>query len=257
MKQVPILRITEMLATGYAIHAHRIAACTSAPQMAGRCYGVQDDLGRSWRLYAEDEVLAQDVVIGTDVGLVRQPTVSGEYQLRKGGIFWTLFAVKRGVPAPGVQVTAQQQRLSARALITAEDSRALERVGSWLAQPAGLPTAGDPLGQRFLEQWQDARPIIGAWHQRAEALHDGLQQWQGAGTESGVARPWLAEALADWDAYCWQLHELLELQQRLLGQAAPQIPSHLRQRGLERFAQLLTTAMASSALRTPIQAQAS
>lgn len=252
MKTIPIIRITDMLATSYGILSRAVVPLASSTGVSGQRYRVEGSDGRLWHVCLAGDSGAPGVAISTDARGVPSPSVVGTYHHRMGGHYWTVYALVSlcGVAGRRREV-ALRQALSAGPTF-AEDGRALERIGAWLAQPAALPPPSDGYGQAFMEHWWQARPWIAAWHERAEALHDVLaaslaEQACAAGTAD-----W-----ADWQAYRWRLHELLELQQRLLGAQAAHLPPALRQQGLDRLASLLGQGLPVRAGRAPRQARAS
>lgn len=118
------------------------------------------------------------------------------------------------------------------------DGRALERVGSWLAQPAGLPAATDILGQCFVDAWVRNRGQIAIFHARAERMHDALDQHATSETDAGVRQG--GRTGTAWQQHQRVLHGLVECQQMLLGPQAAAHPVAQRKQALRRLASLLT-----------------
>lgn len=120
-------------------------------------------------------------------------------------------------------------------------------MGSWLAQPAGLPAATDILGQGFVETWLRNRVHIAAMHACAEAMHDALAYHA---SPTGQA---LAGALPPGvgnEAYRHQrvLRHLVESQHLLLGCQARAYPVAVRRDALRRLNALLDAERARRAI---------
>lgn len=237
MKPVPVLRITDTLADGYALWARSVALRPGVGAAAGQTYEVEDHMGRYWRLQLEEGAGARHDVIGTFSGRRRQPQPSlrGEFSLRRAGMRWTLFAMS----APREPEESRDAMAAPTPVITAVEQQALERVGAWLAQPAALPPAQDALGQGFLDAWQQAVASTRIWHAVLEQGHDQLRQ-RGVMTAQGQ-QAWLQGAAA--------LLELVDLQRLLLGPRASAQPRALREQGLQQLQQLLGERL--PALATP------
>lgn len=226
MNPVPVLRITDTLADSYALWARSVASRPTRGAVSAQTFEVEDHLGRHWCLQVEEGSGARHDVIGTFSGRRRQPQPSlrGEYSLRRWGLRWTLFAMA----APPAACDDPQQADAVLTIRTA-DSLALERVGAWLAQPAGLPAAQDALAQAFVEQWQQAAVAARHWHAALEREHDAVRR-------DGVRSP------QQWNTWLRgrdALHELVELQRLLLGPRALLQPRTARELGLQRLQQLL------------------
>ncbi|GAB3046673.1 hypothetical protein [Stenotrophomonas tumulicola] len=116
------------------------------------------------------------------------------------------------------------------------DGRALERVGSWLAQPAGLPVATDILGQCFVDAWTRHRSQIATFHARAERMHDALDPQRNR--KADVQRA--VRICAAWQHHQRILRGLVECQQLLLGPQAAAHPVARRKQALRWLASLLT-----------------
>jgi len=227
MNPVPVLRITDTLADGYALWARSVAPRPAAGAVSAQTFDVEDHMGRRWCLQVDEGRGQRHDVIGTFSGRRRQPQPSlrGEYSVRRWGLRWTLFAM--AVP----QGDAERAHADAVAApsISAADSQALDRVGAWLSQPAGLPAARDALGAAFVQAWRESLHRLQPWHAALEQAHDTL-----------VAAP--VSTPACWNAWLQgrdSLHVLVELQRLLLGPRALSQPLLAREQGLARLQQLL------------------
>lgn len=153
-----------------------------------------------------------------------------------------LFIVREGPAQPARSDDGRRSRAvgvyRSRAVqacrIYERDGRAMERVGSWLHQPAGLPMARDILGQYFMEVWLDNRERILKLHQHAEGLHDACDGECGEQLgHAGVAQ------VGEWHRLRHVLQHLVECQRVLLGSQAQATPVALRRRALKRMRALL------------------
>ena len=229
MNQVPIVHATEMLTHAFGV---LVASLRRLPREAGDAmtrFDVTDDAGRQWRLEAAPDR--------------RRPDPSWAPCAIRWGRHWVLSEVSPQLgdgdvgqpelhkPAPGSAATPPGWECA--------DGRALERVGSWLAQPAGLPTATDILGQAFVDTWLRNRQHIATMHARAEALHDALGRHASAPGQEAAAGS-ISMPVCN-EAYRHQrvLRHLVDSQQLLLGRQAAAHPVALRRDALRRLDGLL------------------
>ncbi len=238
MKAIPIIRVTEMLAQRYALWARSVVHCPPVHADTGCMYQVESTDGRQWCLQVSDEAFARNDVLGSLLMREPHPSLRGEPSVCHRDQYWTLFALAQGesrrVPAAGPWPSAGLGLAASPPRLRAADTRVLDRVGGWIAQPAGLPTATDPLGGAFVQQWQQALAHVKPWHAYAESLHDALQaEMQALGCGADDPR-WL-----QWEQCCLLLHALQELQLLLLGPRARFQPQAIREQGVQRLAVLL------------------
>lgn len=157
MKSIPIVRVTELLATAYGIFVSEVVTerAAGASEFALATYRVRDVQGRAWRLSASGAAMA--AATGHTAGTVCRWGL--QWRVRREAC-----SRQESPPAPMCLASSVSNR----------ESGVLERVGSWLHQPAGLPPAFDIPGQAFVTLWHTHRPEIAALHSRAEARHDAL-----------------------------------------------------------------------------------
>ena len=229
MTPVPLIHITEMLASAFGIHASKVAPRQGACGELTYRYDITDDRGKRWLL----EVCSPPPAVA--------PPADGAAASRgrsavRWGRHWRVLPLDvsavggQGAPAP-----ASQRRLA----WSCADGRALERVGSWLAQPAGLPTATDILGQCFVDTLRRHRDLLAAMHAQAEALHDrfACHPEDGDDTDDSVT----LRATVGPEAYRHQrvLRHLVQTQECLLGPQAARFLTVQRWAALRELARLL------------------
>lgn len=237
MNQVPIVRVTEMLLSTFGIAATRVKPRRNDGGNVPWRFDVTDDACRSWQL---------TVSCRPPAGLPRSAR-----HVHHRGRHWTL------VPEPGgdqrpVEILRspgssgeQVQHTAPACTAPSADSRALERVGSWLAQPAGLPTATDIPGQSFVQLWARHRSLIGRIHLQAERRHDARCRDPGAQPlpcGEGIDAPAAALHL---------LRVLVDCQATVLGPQAAVYPIALRRACLRRLQHLLEAESARQGLGGP------
>lgn len=230
MNQVPIVHATEMLARAFGVVAASVRRQSSESEGVMARFDVVDDAGRRWQLEAAS--------LRRQAGRARVPGAT------RWGLHWVLREVLSARQPPRDATRPQPAGPVEPALPciphawACADGRALERVGSWLAQPAGLPTATDILGQAFVDMWLRNRQHIATMHARAEALHDALGRHASALDQAPArsASPGVCN-----EAYRHQrvLRHLVETQQLLFGQQAAAHPVAVRRDALRRLDTLL------------------
>jgi hypothetical protein len=229
MNQVPIVHATEMLARAFGVVAASVRRQSSDGEGVTARFDVVDDAGRQWRLEAAP--------------VRRQAGHAWPLGATRWGRHWVLKEVLAGQDGLGDATPPQPDRVEpAHSCIPhaweCADGRALERVGSWLAQPAGLPTATDIPGQAFVDMWLRNRQHIATMHARAEALHDALARHASALDQAAAGA---ATSRVCNEAYRHQrvLRHLVETQQLLLGPQAAVHPVAARRDALRRLNALL------------------
>lgn len=227
MNQVPIVRVTELLAQAFGLIV--VAVCrhpvTAGAAVAG--FTVTDREGAGWLLRVSTSASEQ----------------RSRHVVHRWGCYWTLDPIvakgARTVAVPAVSSGHARVGIARKPPAwNCADGRALERVGSWLAQPAGLPPATDILGQCFMDVWNQHRPHIAAMHARAESLHDALERHP---TGSGNV---LTDGASDSPAnegfrHQRVLRHLVSSQQILLGHQASAYPMRRRREVLRSLVALL------------------
>lgn len=226
MKKVPVVLVTDVLAQAFGLVTVTLLPAPMTAAISARAFEVVDEDGVRWRL----EVRPASPAAGQGAPL----------QATRRGLRWTLVpqasrcedrvrVVAPGRPTAGAGIAAG---------VPCVDGRALERVGSWLQQPAGLPRATDILGQCFVTTWLRNRECIARLHARAERLYDGFGGPCGAPGADGAA----LHAHPDWAEWrhCRRLlQQLVDCQQQVLGPAARDIPTVTRRQALRRLDALL------------------
>lgn len=237
MTHVPIVHVTEMLAHAFGILANTVVPQTHATGRAVARFFITDREGAGWLLDVSD-TRQQPADLPAD-GI---PCI-----VRRWGRYWALRPAETvgAAAAPGTLVGDRDSTV-ARPLLApyCADGRALERVGSWLTQPAGLPAATDILGQCFVEAWVRHRESIAAVHARAEALRDALEHpAAGEVGEGEWSGPWPVGS----EAYRHQriLRHLVDSQHVLLGPQAAAFSTPQRRATLRRLRVLLEAVQAS------------
>lgn len=230
MNQVPIVHATEMLARAFGVVAASVRRQSSGSEDVTARFDVVDVAGRQWRLEAAPA--------RRQAGHDAWPPGATRW-----GRHWMLSEVPAAQDGQGGATPPQPDRVEPAPSCRPHawecaDGRALERVGSWLAQPAGLPTATDIPGQAFVDTWLSNRQQIATMHARAEALHDALAR------HASVVGPTPAGGAASRvcnEAYRHQrvLRHLVETQQLLLGPQAAVHPVAVRRQALRRLNGLL------------------
>lgn len=240
MNQVPIVHATELLAHTFGIVAASVKRRLPADDRSTARFEVTDVAGRQWWL---ESVLLRS-----------QRAMRYQQDPPRSAIRWGRYWVLTEAIAGEDDGTARHGRRRAGAAPDCTqpgwdcaDGRALERVGSWLAQPAGLPAATDILGQCFVETWLRNRVHIAAMHTHAEAMHDALARHA---SPAGQAVAGALPAGAGNEAYRHQrvLRHLVESQHLLLGCQARGYPVAVRRDALRRLNALLDAERARGAI---------
>jgi len=238
MNQVPIVHATEMLTSAFGVVAASVRRQPSHGEGGAARFEVIDDAGQHWWLDVSRDG--------------RQPEPTRAPGASRWGRYWVLREVAAHQDAEGEAAPSAPDLLEpVRACVppgwSYTDGRVLERVGSWLAQPAGLPTATDILGQSFVDTWLRNRQHIASMHARAEALHDALGRHAsvpGKAAGDSAASPVCNEAYRHQRV----LRHLVESQQLLLGRQAAGHPVALRRDALRRLTALLDAVQAREML---------
>lgn len=237
MNQVPIVHATEMLARAFGVVAASVRRQSNENDGVTARFDVVDDAGRQWRLEAAP--------LRRQAGHHARPPGATRW-----GRHWVLREVLAAQDGPG-DATPPQPLLVEPAppcipdAWECADGRALERVGSWLAQPAGLPAATDIMGQAFVDMWLGNRQHIATMHARAEALHDALAR-HASTLEQAPAGGAASQACNEAYRHQRVLRYLVETQQLLLGPQAAGHPVAARRDALRRLNALLETERARS-----------
>lgn len=208
MKQIPIVRVTELLAQAYGIFAMSVTQTPSEFALHEAAFHVDDGQGTRWRLRAQPAICATHALsrdaAGNDTRSLNppraRPTLSGQAVVVRWNLHWTLFpwgkrvAAQAGTLSTGVadcrHCRIRTQGLGC-ALSAAQDPveelgiRAMDRVGSWLYQPAGLTTATDIPGQGFTDLLRRHRLWLAMVHARAERLHASRRSDSGNFAQAG------------------------------------------------------------------------
>lgn len=240
MTHVPIVHVTEMLAHAFGILANTVVPQPHAPDRAVVRFLITDRDGACWFLDVSDaRQRAADL-----------PAEGIQCVARRWGRYWAVLPAETAgaAAAPGAWVADPASAVARpRLVLNCADGRALERVGSWLTQPAGLPVATDILGQCFVEAWARHREGIAAVHARVEAVRDALGH--PAASEVGEG-----ERAGQWpigsEAYRHQrvLRHLVDSQHILLGPQAAAFPMPQRRATLRRLTALLEAVQAKEIL---------
>lgn len=229
MTPVPAIRVTEMLASAFGIHACKVTRREVAGTDARLRFDIRDVQDRCWTL--EVSPAARGGLPAEDA------TMSQGRTALRWGRCWRVAEVL----SPGQEPLQATPAVPARPAWTCADGRALERVGSWLAQPAGLPPASDILGQCFLDTWRRHRALFSVMHAQAEALHDGLDHHLPMGPSDGPEGQGAWAPFKQPEAYRHQrvLRQLVEAQECLLGPQAARFSTGQRRAALRRLYTLL------------------
>lgn len=226
MSKVHVVHATEVLlqAFGVVTASVRLAAVTRDACVS--VFHVVDAQGGRWRLDVSRKAQRS---LPLDAGL---PAESRRI-VQRWGRYWMLVAV-HAEPLDDPAANDGQADPEPRRCI---DGRALECVGSWLAQPAGLPLPNDILGQCFADLWHLHHPLMARFHARAEQLHDALgPHGQGVSVADDAATDGIWSA---WLRHRSILRQLVEAQKMLIGPTAVCHPHATRRAALRRLSRLL------------------
>lgn len=230
MTPVPLILITELLATAFGIHATQVTPRAPAGGDVPSGFDIIDDDGNGWLLEVSTSPPAP---LRHD----EEPLGPQARHARRWAQYWRLVP---GRPSHAATAPRPLRMTSCnRQAWTCADGRALERVGSWLAQPAGLPTATDILGQCFIETWRRHRDLLSVMHAQAEALHDGLVCHAADSAEAVHERSWAASTRPEAYRHQRVLRHLVETQECLLGPQAARFSPVQRRAALRRLDALL------------------
>ncbi len=248
MKQVPMLHVTEVMASEFGVITATVWPLPATGVAPAQAFLVTDVDGGQWRL----ESCSVRQRAGRQRNMARSPARAGRGVVRRWGRQWTLIVVRSGASAqhaassPSAMPAERQLELpvdgahlstgggAGMSRVTLVEDPVLERVGSWLQQPAGLPMARDILGQCFMEAWLENRERIMYLHRHAERLHDALGGE--CGERAGDAE---AAEVGEWHRLCHVLRQLADCQLVLIGSQAQVTPVALRRRALGRMLALL------------------
>ncbi len=249
MKQVPILHVTELMASEFGVITATVWALPATGGARAQAFLVTDIDGGQWRL---ESCSVRQRPPANQRSMARLPAYDGRGVVRRWGRRWTLVVVRGGASGPGVvrhpssasAVRQAQQTVGGTHPSTdggagmprvpqAEDP-VLERVGSWLQQPAGLPMVRDILGQCFMEAWLANRERILHLHRHAERLHDALGGECGERTDDAEAA-----VAGEWHRLRRVLRQLADCQLVLIGPRAQVTPVASRRQALRRMQALL------------------
>ncbi|NIJ70713.1 hypothetical protein [Xanthomonas sp. 60] len=242
MTPVPLIHITEILASAFGIYASKLAPRPSAcGELACRC-DVTDDRGGRWLLEVSSSPPA--VALPTE-----GPSASRARSTVRWGRHWWVVPLDVA-PMPGQGMPAPMPR--PRVAWSCADGRALERVGSWLAQPAGLPTATDILGQCFVDTLHRHRDLLAVMHAQAEALHDGLAWHPVAAADNPGDVAWRESLEPETYRHQHVLRRLVQTQERLLGPQSARFSTVQRWAALRELARLLDAERESQRTRQAV-----
>ena len=241
-----MLHVTELMASEFGLITAAVRLIPATGVASAQAFLVTDVDGGQWRL---ESCRSHPQVIGKRRNIVRSHPTRGRRVVQRWGLQWTLIARRAASGEgtvrypPGMPAAPRWKRPGDGGRVPADghagvlpwlDDPVLERVGSWLQQPAGLPMARDILGQCFMEAWLENRERIVQLHRRAESLHDACDGECGEQPgRAGVAQ------VEEWHRLRRVLRHLVECQRVLLGPQAQVTPVALRRRALQRMRALL------------------
>ncbi|WMJ68967.1 aminoglycoside phosphotransferase family protein [Stenotrophomonas sp. 24(2023)] len=193
-------QIIELLQQSYGIAADAVVPRPVGADANAGVYRIDARRGQWWlkcRSYRVETTVWDSLhwlrsQLGIEEIVAPWPALTGGAAVQRWGLQFTLFPYVEGLSGFEAALSrAQWQQLGGvlRRLHDAHlpealqgglpavglEAGALDTVGSWLQQPAGLPAARDGFGERFLALWRQYQGRIEHLHGRAEQLRATLQ----------------------------------------------------------------------------------